>query len=1134
MATYIKGADTYLPDIKPFTPDYKFLSSVLQTRTDKYNANYKATNDLYNKVVYADLSRDDTKERRDQYAEKIVPHVERISGLDLSLASNVDAAKGIFAPFYEDDITVKDMVYTSRYKDQSQKAQNLLNSPDNTVSEKYWDIGKRSMQYKMDEFINADPSEALGMNLPEFVPNVNLFALSQQILENMNPPLKMKMDRYAKNLNPNFDPKQPISRNNQPEIVNTDWIITEQNGALVTGAALQQIRARLLQNPIVQRAYQTEAYVSGMDYATTAVNNGGATSIKNGQEMWASETIRRIEEVNRLKLANDIKGLAKAEQAAVRWSNYKGQNGIIQGSELDKLETEQLSEIEQYKLDIESKKQIRNEAALPSLNLNNTLNKAYNLFMQSNIMDDMQESAQAWSARDYEYEMRENKFAIDEKKFKYNMAEIKARSDNALELAMWKEKRKDERMLKKAELEGLGRANSPLGAVLNKGVPSSTDANTIEGATDSRGNYTPSSDIIETAKAQHGNHIQVVAAEQIGQLLGAKGKPGMLTLMFPKGDNSSENQTYGIELDGKEYRGTIQEIRKKLSLTKNTDGTGGLIYREDIDNLYKTNRDKFIDTRKQTIDNIKLTQGSDATNQYDAMYTSMTGPNGTDIKMKSGDVFIQEAYRIYKEAYDNNDILNTAQGDSDIKGFMEAGMPDIFTDNNIPMNKQEYEAKVIEGVKNGTIKNYDEWGWDTGTSDKDYMMDEVIYTTYMGKSGEGPMIEKVRETKTGRRVLDEKAIKAEAGQVYDELKTNLNAALTDRMDSNTNSASFNSIKYGVKGGYADVISNFKYEYNINPLSRDADSENEMVMMLNQLNYLKENGKPYGIGIGKLSDESQLLEQTALGVKVKDLLIKDLQTWINNPKRSNTASIAPIFRLSYMPVFDRASETNKTHAGYEIDNMDEWLASKKEGTTDNDIGALSVPDIKKLQGTGEGDLESGIFIVFDQQDDQNIKAKKNDYFSTTEIDILSGENPNYAEYIIPNDNGVSPTAKFRVIKNGTGDYSINYNVKRYNPYTPENPKEWNEYTIETGTQSIDWKEELPGLDQQVNNIYKLFEEIRKNNQFLRKKDSIMYGVKGGSDVISNFKYKYNINTLSREADSENEMVMMLNEKTYGKK
>ena len=110
MATYVKGAQQYTPDIKPFTPDYKFLSAVLETRQDKYDTNFKATNELYNKVVYADLSREDTKERRDQYAEQIGPHLEKISGMDLSLAQNVNAAKSVFAPFFDDDLTVKDII----------------------------------------------------------------------------------------------------------------------------------------------------------------------------------------------------------------------------------------------------------------------------------------------------------------------------------------------------------------------------------------------------------------------------------------------------------------------------------------------------------------------------------------------------------------------------------------------------------------------------------------------------------------------------------------------------------------------------------------------------------------------------------------------------------------------------------------------------------------------------------------------------------------------------------------------------------------------------------------------------------------------------------------------------------------
>ena len=71
MATYVPGSETYLPNLEPFTPDYKFLSAVLDVRQDKYNTNWKATNDIYNKVVYADLSRNDTVEQRNQYIEPI-------------------------------------------------------------------------------------------------------------------------------------------------------------------------------------------------------------------------------------------------------------------------------------------------------------------------------------------------------------------------------------------------------------------------------------------------------------------------------------------------------------------------------------------------------------------------------------------------------------------------------------------------------------------------------------------------------------------------------------------------------------------------------------------------------------------------------------------------------------------------------------------------------------------------------------------------------------------------------------------------------------------------------------------------------------------------------------------------------
>jgi hypothetical protein len=203
------------------------LSAVLDTRQDRYNTNWKATNDLYNKVVYADLSRKDTKEQRDQYTNQLAPSLEKISGMDLSLAQNVDAAKSVFAPFFEDDLIVSDIMHTTNYRKEMDYANRLMGNADEALRNNYSADGVKGLQYHMDDFINASPDKAIKMGLPKFVENANIMEMSQKILGEMKPPLKMKVDHYG--VNPDGS-------------VNTDWIITEQNGNLVTGPALQYIQ----------------------------------------------------------------------------------------------------------------------------------------------------------------------------------------------------------------------------------------------------------------------------------------------------------------------------------------------------------------------------------------------------------------------------------------------------------------------------------------------------------------------------------------------------------------------------------------------------------------------------------------------------------------------------------------------------------------------------------------------------------------------------------------------------------------------------------------------------------------------------------------------------------------------------
>jgi len=1090
MATYIKGADTYLPDIKPFTPDYKFLSAVLETRQDKYDTNFKATNDLYNKVVYADLSRNDTKERRDQYAEQIAPQIEKISGMDLSLAQNVNAAKDVFAPFYEDDITVKDVVYTSRYREEMKTANLLLNSPDRTVQATYWKTGERAMQYQMDAFINADPDKALRMGLPKYVPDANLFEMSQQMLENMDPPLKMKRDRFAKKANPKFNPNKPVSETNQREIANSDWIITEQNGAQVTGAALQQIRNRLMEAPRVQAAYQTEAYVKGMDWATQAVNEGRAANLEQGQELWASETIRRLDKINELRMAQDMQALSKAEKANVSWANYKGANGIIEGSQLDQANTEQLSRTEQFKAALEAKKRIREEAALPSKTLGNTLNKAYSMLMQNNIMADMRESAQAWSARDYEYEMRENKYALQDKQFKMDMSKIRANASNALNLEKVKQKNRVDLKLLENELEG-SRSNSPLGDAVSSAYTTLGDGNTIDLATDKKNKITENPDMIQRTKDQFTEADGKLAATQVNDIV------NMMSLMNPRGDNSSQDQTYGIQVTGengelKEFRGSIEQIKTKL-LEQSTNDEGvstGYKNRDLIAKIYSDKNTEFTNTRQQALDNPNMVLSRDQRTSYDQLYEKMNGINGTNTQVKGVEQFVQTAYNKFEEA-NNVTTASVKKEEKHVRNLMDNGnFPNIFKDG-IPLNKEEYINMVKEGIKDGKITNVNlDWKVDTGTNNKDYMIQatETEYTenyattVYLRNPDGSP-----------KMILDEKAVNDEAGMVYDALKKGLNKRLTGQQDSNVNSGDFNSARYGINGSFTDVVSNPTYNYSINPLVNNPDNEQEMANMINQVKSLQATNTPYGLGVGRLNKDSELLSKNALASKVYNLWLEDLNTWINNPKRSNTDAIAPIGVLAYMPVYDKANVGDKTHAGYELKFSQEWLASKVKGPKDAEYGALTKEDLKKLKGVGENNNDSGIFLVFDQSQDLNVKAKKNDYYSSTEIDILGGDDSNYHDYSVPNDNGITNTADYRVIKNGTGNYMLDYSVNYYNPYDP-NAENYSEYTTDTGTVQMDFRNGLMGIDQQMINLQAQYQEIRRNNQALREKDQAIYGKK----------------------------------------
>lgn len=383
MAIYLPGVKDYVPQLEVFTPDYKFMSDVLQTRQDRYTSNYKQLNNLYGKVVYADLSRQNNKDARDQYANKLSPKLQQISGLDLSLQENVDAAEGLFRPFYDNDDIVKDLVHTKAFRDEQQLADYYHNSPVAEIREKYWDTGVKGMQYQMEEFVNASPDEALKMPLPRYVPDADFIERARAALANFGgegKPMAMKDFVFT-----------PDGR----------WIIEMENGSLLTdqpyikadgttgfrNPAKEFILNTLIDDPLVKDAYRVKAYVKAKDYGKEHAQEYGGNE-KKAMEAWANNVLGYTNEAASNQLAETEMSLKSANSSVMDWEKYKKINGIIPDSSEDDEFRKKIAELEG--LIFVQKKQASRLAvqSSPSVNFDDLMQKAYNAVFAYDIDKD--------------------------------------------------------------------------------------------------------------------------------------------------------------------------------------------------------------------------------------------------------------------------------------------------------------------------------------------------------------------------------------------------------------------------------------------------------------------------------------------------------------------------------------------------------------------------------------------------------------------------------------------------------------------------------------------------------------------------------------------------------------------------
>lgn len=137
MAQYIPYIQDQAPEPVLYQPDWGMIGTALQKKDYQYQQGINQLRQGYGSILNAPLSNSENIPVRDQYVKQAQESLKKISGADLSLPENVQAAQNIFEPFWNDPFIVKDANYTQWYQSQQQKLASWRDSQDPKVRSMY-------------------------------------------------------------------------------------------------------------------------------------------------------------------------------------------------------------------------------------------------------------------------------------------------------------------------------------------------------------------------------------------------------------------------------------------------------------------------------------------------------------------------------------------------------------------------------------------------------------------------------------------------------------------------------------------------------------------------------------------------------------------------------------------------------------------------------------------------------------------------------------------------------------------------------------------------------------------------------------------------------------------------------------
>jgi hypothetical protein len=394
MATFIPNiTEVYKPPTQlPLNIDR--VERMLKMREALYQDGAKKVRSLYESAFNSPMLRDGNIKRRDEYLKLINDGLKNVSGMDLSLAQNQNIAANMFQPVLEDENIVKDIAFTRNYQKEVSKAEGLRNSSNAEDRKRYWDTGVKYMQYKAEEFKNADEQTALGMSAPKFVENVDLLTYAQEMFKDSG--ISVKQDQ-----------------------VSGGYIYTKKNGDVVYPVTQEYVATLFNQDPAIKQMLQAQSYVKRKDFVKqNALTYGGE---QQSEIAYLTNAVKDQVQNAQDELAANEKTLQQSRNELHAISQMLKKNGVkdVESSESYLQAKEKIA---QYEAVIQQKRQhLLNNTQINYNSMDDLRFAVDNANTYNSYSGIVQDVAKMLSYKDSEFTMKADPYAMEKYQAELNL-----------------------------------------------------------------------------------------------------------------------------------------------------------------------------------------------------------------------------------------------------------------------------------------------------------------------------------------------------------------------------------------------------------------------------------------------------------------------------------------------------------------------------------------------------------------------------------------------------------------------------------------------------------------------------------------------------------------------------------------